>query len=431
MTMVRNVLSFGTAALAGALLVAGCAPPEDQTGSGVQQSSAAASTSLNGLNSINGLNSLNGLSQITGLSSQNGVITADGQKTFSYIVRCALPATQTITLKDGSGNPLPFPGELGMAPQWANGACDQTCQQQISACILAHVNTTGIHISLWLDGDSPALGWGQSASYPQQEGSFFGNIFTSPPTMYYCNGKDFDVGVVPGRIGAGQSGAPYSNPFPGSGYCKDNCAAQDYPNQNDGYKACHGWNHVVTVWRNAAADSLLSSTTSTTTVVTNSVTTTTAATTTTTTTSSGFSGIYTIQPASNSSLTLGVAGGSTANGAAFQQLSGIADFQKFNFVSMGNGYYKLTMKSAPNKCLDNPWNGTDGARLWTWDCTGQVNQQWQFVPDAQAGVYTIKNAQSGRCIDVTGGSTASGNQMQVYSCQSGNNNQRFYVKSSS
>jgi hypothetical protein len=115
-----------------------------------------------------------------------------------------------------------------------------------------------------LVGDSSALGWGQSSSYPNQEGSFFGNIFVSPPTAFYCNGKDFAVGVVPGRIGAGQAGAPYANPFWGSGYCKDNCVPQDQPNQNDGYKACAGWNHVVTVWRNADGTTTTTTTTTTT-----------------------------------------------------------------------------------------------------------------------------------------------------------------------
>src|SRR6185295_8566524 len=95
----------------------------------------------------------------------------------------------------------------------------------------------------------------QNSSYPDQEGSFFGNIFVSPPTMYYCNGKDFDVGVVPGRIGAGQNGAPYKNPFGGNGYCKDNCTPEDIPHENDGYKACIGWNHPVTVWRNGGSSS--------------------------------------------------------------------------------------------------------------------------------------------------------------------------------
>src|SRR3569833_544835 len=255
MNTFRSTLRLGMLVSTGALLLgAGCAPPEeDASATTVQQTSSAASTTENGLNSNNGLNSINGLSAL------NGLITPDGQKTYSYIVRCSLPATHTITLKDGSGNPMPFSGELGMAPEWEYGKCSQDCQQQISACVLAHVNTTGIHISLWMAGDSPALGWGQRPDYPQQEGSFYGNIYTSPPTMSYCNGKDFDVGVVPGRIGAGQPGAPYKNPFSGSGYCKDNCAAQDYPHQADGYKACYGWNHVVTVWRNAAVDSLLAS----------------------------------------------------------------------------------------------------------------------------------------------------------------------------
>ena len=46
------------------------------------------------------------------------------------------------------------------------------------------------------------MGWGKSSNHPYQEGSFFGNIFTSPPQAFYCNGKDFNVGLVPGRLGA-------------------------------------------------------------------------------------------------------------------------------------------------------------------------------------------------------------------------------------
>ena len=55
--------------------------------------------SINGLNSINGLSSLNGLSSFNGLTSTDGLnpgademSTAAGRMTFSYIVRCALPA---------------------------------------------------------------------------------------------------------------------------------------------------------------------------------------------------------------------------------------------------------------------------------------------------------------------------------------------------
>jgi hypothetical protein len=139
-----------------------------------------------------------------------------------------------------------------------------------------------------------------------------------------------------------------------------------------------------------------------------------------------------IQPVNGGGgLSLGVPGGSTSNGVGFQQISGSADYQKFNIVSTGNGNYKLTMKSASNKCVDNPQGGLDGTRLQMWDCTGATNQQWQITPDAQSGVYIIKNASNGRCIDVPAGSTSSGTQMQIYSCTSGNNNQRFYIKASS
>ena len=128
--------------------------------------------------------------------------------------------------------------------------------------MLAHINTSGVHIPLWIDGDSPAINWSQNSAYPDQEGSFFGNIFESPPIAYYCNGKDFDVGVVPGRIGAGQTNAPYKNPFSGTGYCRDHCTAADIPHQGDGYKACAGYNHIVTVWRNAGGTSSSSSSSS-------------------------------------------------------------------------------------------------------------------------------------------------------------------------
>jgi hypothetical protein len=175
--------------------------------------------------------------------------TAAGRNTVSYLVRCALPAGRSITKKDQNGASYTFSGAIGMAPEWETGACGADCQQQMSACLMAHVNTSGLHIPLWLDGDSSALGWGQSQKYPFQEGSFFGNIFTTPPQAFYCEGSNFGDGVVRGRIGADQPSAPYTNKFGNNGTCAKNCTAADSPNQNDGYKACGGFKHVVTVWR--------------------------------------------------------------------------------------------------------------------------------------------------------------------------------------
>jgi hypothetical protein len=276
--------------LAGGVSLAGCVPASN--GETHISTTDPALSSMNGLSSINGLSSANGLSgnglsgnglsgnglsgnglsgnglsgnglSLYGLGS-NGLTSdsylmnsADGRTTISYLVRCALPANQTITKSDQSGASYSFTGQIGVAPEWEWGNCSTDCQQQVSACMLAHVNTSGQHIALWLVGDSPAIGWTLSPSYPDEEGSFFGNIFESPPTAYYCNGKDFDVGVVPGRLGAGEGNAPYQDPFTAdSGYCRQNCAAADYPNGDSGYKACFGYNHVVTVWRNPNATTL-------------------------------------------------------------------------------------------------------------------------------------------------------------------------------
>jgi hypothetical protein len=252
---------------AGLLTVGGCLPDAD-TGSATTVAESSLLT-LNGLQMINGLTMTNGLQMINGLTMTNGlsgqglesnsdfVNSEDGRMTIAYMVRCALPANHSITKQDQDGVSYTFPGQIGVAPEWENGECSTGCQQHVTACLLAHVNTTGVHIPLWLDGDSEAIGWSLDSDFPYEEGSFFGNIFVSPPVAYYCNGKDFDVGVVPGRLGAGQGDAPYTNPVksPG-GYCRDTCTPTDIPYQDDGYKACLGYNHVVTVWRNPDASTI-------------------------------------------------------------------------------------------------------------------------------------------------------------------------------
>src|SRR4030095_967845 len=89
-----------------------------------------------------------------------------------------------------------------------------------------------------------------------------------------CNGVAYDQGTVPGRIGADQVGAPYTDPFltggwyapytqngvaPGSGACADYCTAADYPNNLAGFKACTGWNNTVTTYRRAVTGGSITS----------------------------------------------------------------------------------------------------------------------------------------------------------------------------
>jgi hypothetical protein len=351
-------------------------------------------TAINGFNGINGFNAVNGLIGVNGLADGVGLMSSPaGRSTVSYLVRCALPAGRSITKKDQFNVSYTYQGQIGVAPQWETGSCDNHCQEHVSACMLAHVNTSGTNVQLWLDGDSPAIGWGKSTNYPYQEGSFFGNIFQSPPRAHYCHGKDFDQGVVPGRLGANQAGAPYTNPGGSNAYCMNQCTAADIPNQGDGYKACSGFNHIVTVWRNfdpnidykvcnrnsgKCLDIESASMSDYAKVVQNTY-------------SSAVNQKWRITQVSpgkynfknvKSGKLLDVLGGSTSNGAAMIQYAPNGGTnQQWSFTPTGDGYYKFSPASRPSASIELS-NGTtaSNAVVQQWGWTGTAWQQWNITP---------------------------------------------------
>jgi hypothetical protein len=229
--------------------------------------------SNNGLNSINGLNVSNGLNSVNGLASAGGLMTSSaGQAVVKYMAKCALASGDSLVKQDQNGNNYTFPGGLGLAPQWKTAGCNQACTEQISACLMAHINTSGTHIPLWIDGPEASIGWGQSPWFPTREGTFFGQIMVTNANnnldAYYCDGPSTDENVVPGRLGSAQCPAsnpnciPYANAWPTSagmdgrcgnsltahstGGCVDNAAG-------DGATSCalNGttWQYPLTVWR--------------------------------------------------------------------------------------------------------------------------------------------------------------------------------------
>jgi hypothetical protein len=122
--------------------------------------------------------------------------------------------------------------------------------------MLAHVNTSGTHIPLWMVAPMSAIGWGQSPGFPTREGTFFGNIFAPDSSgnvrAHYCAAATVSKDTVPGRLGANQSGAPYTNPYPSPGYC-DSACTMGGTYGNDGAAGCPAdnrtWSYPVTVWR--------------------------------------------------------------------------------------------------------------------------------------------------------------------------------------
>jgi hypothetical protein len=183
--------------------------------------------SVNGLTSVNGLRSVNGLVSVNGLRSVNGLLSVNGLSvdctgktagvsctgepdglldnatglmssdagiaTAKYLMRCALPKGDSIRIKDYTGGLVSLSGELGLATAWKDGQCDETCQQKISACLMAFTNGDGAHVEVELAA-SYTLGTGHT--YPYQEAAFYGNLFSPTPKAFYCVGKDYALNGV-------------------------------------------------------------------------------------------------------------------------------------------------------------------------------------------------------------------------------------------
>src|SRR5678816_552712 len=182
--------------------------------------------------------------------------TDEGRETVSYLVRCALAAGDTLTKQDQNGVSYTFKGALGIAPGYKNGSGGKDCTEQLSSCMMAHINTAGVHIPLWMTSPITAIGWGLSPYFPTQEGTFFGQMVLVNEAYnldaYYCEGPGVAKDVVPGRLGQ-NSGAPYQNAFLSSDRKCSTAGHCNMRSEGDGAVSCMGrgqtWNWPITVWR--------------------------------------------------------------------------------------------------------------------------------------------------------------------------------------
>jgi hypothetical protein len=229
----------------------GCGPEDLSPESLSLDSASQELASINGLSanglSANGL-SANGLSA-NGLSanglSANGLSTvafkswftqdpAHANMLMTYVVRCAVPAGQSRSFTHPqTGQTYTWAGGLGLAPDWSSGHPPNNNEQQVvTACLLAHVNRYGRHVTISILGLNA---WGHSipfhpselATYKVREACFFGNLFTPNSLFFGVDRPVTNEGEYLTRAcGAMDSGAGSTNqcaPLQFVGQCSQYC----------------------------------------------------------------------------------------------------------------------------------------------------------------------------------------------------------------
>lgn len=91
-------------------------------------------------------------------------------------------------------------------------------------------------------------------------------------------------------------------------------------------------------------------------------------------------------------------------------------------VNLSYGPYQFK-NDFSHLCMDVAYGATwDGARIQQWDCYGGAPEKWRLDYVSTVGGYTyyaFVNVNSGKCLDVPGGSTAWGVELQQWSCWGG------------
>jgi hypothetical protein len=190
---------------------------------------------FNGMRRINGLRRFNGAPVASGFSTAkldrnttySGMArTSLGKETVRYIVECALSRGDSIYI--GSDR---YSGSVGLAPEWKSNSCSTSCQEKVTACLLALTNGPGNSVELELSGRSP-LGYGHSFS--GYEATFFGNIFSSSPKAYFCFGNSLYTTRMCQNY---ESNTPDSCPY----FEARGLFCGNYGRNNSKRGACDGW----------------------------------------------------------------------------------------------------------------------------------------------------------------------------------------------
>ncbi len=156
--------------------------------------------------------------------------TAYSDMVMRYVAKCALPEGTSLSYTALGGTVYSWPGALGVAPAWSGGAAIGDAEQQlVSACLAAHVNGEGQHVTISVrgyleSGATIAVTADEDAGWTFREACFFGNLFTHSGVYDGLMPDSLDPLVSTPRGCAAEFGVPGScPPMVQAGICADLC----------------------------------------------------------------------------------------------------------------------------------------------------------------------------------------------------------------
>ncbi len=82
--------------------------------------------------------------------------TAGGREVFSYAVRCALPTTTSLH-SNATGESYAGGGLLNTTSGWMSAGLSTAQQEDVLACMIAHLNPFDLHVPIFLSGPSVTI----------------------------------------------------------------------------------------------------------------------------------------------------------------------------------------------------------------------------------------------------------------------------------
>lgn len=129
---------------------------------------------------------------VNSLEAQAVMSTPEGRDVMSYVVGCAIPNGQSVTLADSTGVQYTLPGLVGLAPAWATRAPTVSEQRWVTACLLARTNVNGVPVNISMRHDTNVAlvtSAAERTQYSKVEGAFYGNLFAATPTWFACSNR--------------------------------------------------------------------------------------------------------------------------------------------------------------------------------------------------------------------------------------------------